>query len=148
MTLLIADAATVAVIVGPLATLLGVVLGALLPRYLDARKEAQARYDAAIAAVTKLQAARWGAGFEIPGDSLKAENEPQRKQAIHELSKEGVREFLQAAAESRAALAALHPYSPDLKKYWDRFEIPGQEWEPLIDLLSERRRKPRSRHSS
>ena len=43
MTLLIADAATVAVVVGPLATLLGVALGALLPRYLDARKEAEAR---------------------------------------------------------------------------------------------------------
>lgn len=148
MTLLIADAATVAVIAGPLATLLGVVLGALLPRVLDARKEAQARYDAAIAAVTKLQAARWGAGFEIPGNLLQAENEGQRKQAIHDLSKEGVREFVQAAAESRAALAALHPYSPDLKRYWDKFEIPGQEWEPLIALLSERRRNPRKRHTS
>lgn len=119
-----------------------------MPRYLDARKEAQARYDAAIAAVTKLQAARWGAGFEIPGNLLKAENEAQRKQAIHDLSKEGVREFVQAAAESRGALAALHPYSPDLKKYWDKFDIPGQEWEPLIDLLSERRKKPQKCHST
>jgi hypothetical protein len=65
---------------------------------------------------------------------------------IHDLSKEGVRQFLQAAAESRAALAALHPYSSDLKEYWDKFEILGHEWEPLIDLLSERRRKPRTRH--
>lgn len=87
-------------------------------------------------------------GTVLRANLLKAESEGQRKQAIHELAKEGVREFVQAAAESRAALAALHPYSPDLKEYWDKFEIPGQEWEPLIALLSERRRKPRTRHIS
>lgn len=40
---------------------------------------------------------------------------------IQELSTDGVKSFLAAAAAARAALAALHAYSPDLQRYWDKF---------------------------
>jgi len=67
---------------------------------------------------------------------------------IQELSTDGVKSFLAAAAAARAALAALHAYSPDLQRYWDKFEIEPAELDGLVDLLYERRMNPLKRHAA
>jgi hypothetical protein len=102
------------------------------------------RYRAAVAA---LQAARHGAGLNIAPNHLQAVDAAAEAQAVQELSTEGVRRFLDAAAAARAALAALHVYSPDLRTYWDKFEVTDAELDPLVKLLFERRRRPLKQHS-
>jgi hypothetical protein len=49
---------------------------------------------------------------------------------------------------ARLALAALHPFSPDLRPYWDRFEVGENDLDRLIDILTTRRQRPRQRHPS
>ena len=42
----------------------------------------------------------------------------------------------------RAALAALYPYSPDLKRYWDRNEpVEESEADAVLTLLAKRRQE-------
>jgi hypothetical protein len=87
-----------------------------------------------------------GRGVDIPRDVLKAPSAADAEQISHAVSVEGVKRFVEAAAEARAALAALHPYSPDLRPHWDRFEVPESDTDELIDLLMQRRRQPTKRH--
>jgi hypothetical protein len=64
------------------------------------------------------------------------------KETIEHLETETLKCFLDAKLAARAALAALHPYSSDLKRFWDKNEAAGQEdFDELISLLAERRRQ-------
>jgi len=127
---------------------LGALVGAVLPKLLDRRTAAQARYDDAITAVSSWWSYRAGVSLGIPPEYLKSPDDAAHAQAEHELSVAAVRRFLDAGATARAALAALHPYSPDLRQYWDRFEIvkTDEELDELLDLLHERRRQPTKKH--
>jgi hypothetical protein len=142
----LADASFLELAVPVVAALGGVTLGAVLPHFFTEHRNAEARYDAAIAAVTRLQSARHGVGLALPADAVKAVNAEEHARIEQELSVEGVRRFLTAAAEARATLAALYPYSPDLREFWDRFEVPDAELDGLVRILSERRRKPTRAH--
>jgi hypothetical protein len=55
--------------------LLGVVIGQLSPEFFRRRAAAEARYDAAIVAVSKAFAARHGMGLNFPADWVKAPDE-------------------------------------------------------------------------
>jgi hypothetical protein len=139
--------AYVALALAPLVAFAGVLAGQLLPEYFSRRRVVRDRYDAAISAVAGLQAARHGAGLDVPVRYLKPIDSKAGKEVIQELSTEGVRSFLVAAAAARAALAALHPYSPDLRPYWNKFEVAESELDPLVGLLYERRKRPLKRHA-
>lgn len=71
--------------------------------------------------------------------------------AIHaatesELSKAAMERFLVASSDARAALAALHPWSPDLQIYWDGTLLREEHFDTVIGLLYERRRSPLKRY--
>ncbi len=83
----------------------------------------------------------------MPAELVKAENPKQLASIEQSLSIENVKKFMAAAAEARAALAELHPFSPDLRSYWSKFEIPDEEMDSLVDLLMKRRRRPTKRHA-
>lgn len=140
--------AWIVLLAAPLIAFLGVIVGQLIPEYFGRRRMIRDRYDAAIRAVAEEQAARQGVGLNIPEEYLKAVDSAAHATLEQELSVEAVRRFLEAAAEARAALAALYPYSPDLEPYWNKFEIPEREMHDLIDLLQERRNDPLTRHSA
>jgi hypothetical protein len=144
----LADASFLELAVPAAAALGGVALGSVLPHLFTQRRNAEARYDAAITAVTGLQAARWAGSVSVPREAVKAADAEEHAKIEQELSVEGVRRFMIAAAEARAALAALYPYSPDLRKYWDRLEVPDSDLDELVRILSERRRKPTQRHEN
>ncbi len=55
--------------------------------------------------------------------------------------------FLVASADARAALAALHPWSPDLQVYWDGTFLGEEHFNLVIELLYERRKSPLKRYS-
>lgn len=99
-------------------------------------------------AVAALQAHRHGAGLNVPANYLKAKDKEAEAELVQELSAEGVRRFLGAAADARAALAALHPWSPDLKPYWDKFEVAEAEMDQLFKTLRERRKRPTKRYEA
>lgn len=63
----------------------------------------------------------------VPAELVKAENPKQLASIEQGLSIENVKKFMAAAAEARAALAEPHPFSPDLRSYWSKFEILGEE---------------------
>jgi hypothetical protein len=128
------------------AGLAGVVIGQLLPEYFARRRAIRDLYDSAIRAVATAQAARHGVSLTIPRGYLKAPTATTHRKAEHELSLQTVRSWLDATAAARTALAALHPYSPDLKRYWDKFELTPAETDEVISLLDKRRRRPRKRH--
>lgn len=67
------------------------------------------------------------------------------KKDQREASKNALTGFLQADADARAALAALHPWSPDLRPYWDRVPIDESDFEQLLRLLHDRRETPTTR---
>ncbi|MET9019213.1 hypothetical protein ABZV93_04435 [Actinopolymorpha sp. NPDC004070] len=132
--------------IAALASLLGVLLGAYLPRRFDQTYTARARYDAAVTAAAKLQAARNGVGLNIPQRFTAASSIEEHETIVQELSTDAVKRFLQAASDARASLAELYPYSPDLKIYWDKFEISPDELDNLIATLTDRRKRPLRRH--
>jgi hypothetical protein len=137
----------VALIAAPLIAFAGVVVGQWLPEYFSRRRVVRDRYDAAIRAVAELQAARHGAGLAIPPAYLKSVDQAAHGKVLQDLSVEAVRRFLDAAAAARASLAALHSYSPDLRPYWNRFEVSEDELDDLVSLLQKRREKPLKHHS-
>jgi hypothetical protein len=147
MRFLIAEASALELLVPALAVLAGVVLGGLLPDLLARRRGAQARYDEAISAVARLQSSRQGITIDVPAGIVKARTPEELASIEQTFSVENVRRFLDAAAEARAALAELHPFSPDLRSYWSKFEIPDSELDGLVDLLMKRRRRPTQRHA-
>lgn len=139
--------AYIVLLAAPLIAFSGVLAGQLLPEYFGRRRVIRDRYDLAISAVTQLQAARHGAGLDVPSHLLKAVDDKAAAEAVQELSTDGVKRYLNAAAASRAALAALHVYSPDLREYWDKFEVAEAELDPLVATLFDRREHPLKQHA-
>lgn len=136
------DSAVLQALITGAAGLGGVAIGALLSRFIELRREASARYERAIQALASQQAFRHGAAVGVPPAMVKAVDSSDHKAIERELSVAAVQRFLEAAAETRAALAALHPWSPDLREYWDRFEVPEADFADLSERLATRRRKP------
>ncbi len=126
--------------------LAGVSLGGYLVHIFTRRRAAEGRYDDAITAVARLQAERHAGNVSVPGEYVKASGDELLK-IERELSVDDVKRFIEARADARAALAALYPYSPDLRRYWDKTEIPEAELDELTDLLMKRRRRPTTVHA-
>jgi len=145
---MLAQTSPTLLLLAPALAFLGAILGALVPKLLERRTAAQARYDAAVTAVTRWWAYRAGVGLHIPRTYLRSPNDSAHATAEHDLSVTAVRRWLDAAATARAALAALYPYSPDLQPYWDRFEIVSTEDEldVLLAVLHDRRTRPTKKH--
>jgi hypothetical protein len=116
-----------------------------VPEWFRRRSLAEARYDAAIAAVATMRSAQHGVGLDFPAEWVRAPTLEEHARDKHELSKQAFTRYLDAAAEARSALAALYPWSPDLRRHWDQPIISEQEFEPLMELLFERRRTPLNR---
>lgn len=133
-------------VVPALTGLVGVSLGGYLVHVFTRRRSAEARYDAAITAVARLQSERHGGGVSVSPQLVKARDDEELWKIEQQLSVEDVRRFTEARAEARAALAALHAYSPDLRRYWDKLEITPDELDELTELLMQRRRKPTKVH--
>ena len=129
-----------------LTALLGFVVGQLVPEFLKRRAAGRARYDAAISAVTRAHAARFGVGLGIPRAWLKSPDAATHAATESELSKAAMERFLVASAEATAALAALHPWSPDLQVYWDGTLLREEHFDALISILYERRKSPLKRY--
>lgn len=129
-------------------TLLGVVVGLLGPEWFRRRATAEARYDAAISAVSKAYGARHGVGLQFPPEWVRAPDDAAYEATAHELSKAGLARYLDASAEARSALASLYPWSPDLRDHWDRPVFKEDAFDPLITTLTERRKSPFARHSA
>ena len=124
----------------------GVSLGGYLVHIFTRRRAAEGRYDDAITAVARLQAERHAGNVSVKGEYVKASGDELLK-IERELSVDGVKRFIEARADARAALAALYPYSPDLRRYWDKTEISETELDELTDLLMKRRRRPTMIHA-
>lgn len=120
-------------------------MGQFVPEWFRRRSVAEARYDAAIAAVASMRSAHHGVGLDFPADLVKAPTPAEHARDKHELSKQAFTRYLDAAADARSALAALYPWSPDLRRYWDQPFIDEQQFEPLMDRLFERRHMPLAR---
>jgi hypothetical protein len=100
-------------------------------------------YDAAIAAVAALEAARWGHGLHGESVTTLPVLTPEEKEVLmKELDTEATRRLVAAKDAARIALAALHPYAPDLKRYWDKNEpVHENESDAVLTLLAKRRRE-------
>ena len=129
-------------------TLLGVIVGLLGPEWFRRRAAAEARYDAAVIAVSRAFAARHGVGLDFPPEWVRAPDDASYKATAHELSSAGLARYLDASAEARSTLASLYPWSPDLREYWDRSVLGDDTFDPLIATLIERRKAPFTRHSA
>lgn len=124
----------------------GVLTAQTAPEFFRRRSDAVARYDRAIAAVARAKSLHHGGiDLQFPAEWVAAPTELEYKQARHEISKEGLKRWLEAEVEARAALAALFPWSPDLRPYWDQAFIKEEQFEELMVLLIERRSMPRTR---
>jgi hypothetical protein len=128
--------------------LLGVVVGQLGPEVFRRRAIAEARYDEAIVAVGKAFAAKQGVGLDFPPEWVRAPDDAAYAATRHELSKKAMARFLDAQAEARAALAALYPWSPDLRSYWERPFLGDDDFDALTATLTERRKVPFTRHEA
>lgn len=130
-----------------LGALVGVLVGQLGPEVLRRRAIAEARYDDAISGIGRLIAARQGVGIRIPEEWARSPDETSHEQLEHELSSAALKRYFEASAAARAALAELHPWSPDLRPYWDGPVISEDDFEDLVSLLVQRRKKPFTRYS-
>jgi hypothetical protein len=132
----------------PALGLIGVIVGRLLPEYFARRRRVAALYDGAIAALARAEADRHGAALNVPRALTGATTQDAHEEIVQQLSTDGTRRFLESAADARAALATLHPYSPDLKAYWDRFDVTSDEFDALVALLARRKAKPLKRYAT
>jgi hypothetical protein len=121
---------------------LGFVAGQLVPEFLGRRAMARSRYDTAIAAVSKAASARHGVGVRGPAEYLRATDLASHAAVEADLSKAGVERFVTMDAEARGALAALYPWSPDLRDYWDRPYLDEKAFDELVGVLVKRRKSP------
>ncbi len=92
-----------------------------------------------------MRSAQHGVMLDFPAEWVRAPTPHDHARDKHELSKQALTRYFDAAAEARAALAALYPWSPDLRRHWDQPIIDESEFEPLMELLFERRRAPLAR---
>lgn len=125
-----------------LTALLGFVVGQLVPEFLKRRAAGRERYDVAITAVSRAHAARFGVGLGIPMEWLKSPDAATHAATESGLSKAAMERYLVASSEARAALAALHPWSPDLQEYWDGTLLREEHFDTVICILYERRKSP------
>ncbi|MDX6589387.1 MAG: hypothetical protein QOI84_661 [Solirubrobacterales bacterium] len=131
-----------------LTALLGFMVGQLVPEFLKRRAAGRERYDAAITAVSRAHAARFGVGLGIPMEWLKSPDAATHAATESELSKAAMERYLVASAEARSALAALHPWSPDLQVYWDGTLLREEHFDNVIAILYGRRRSPLKRYGN
>ena len=122
-----------------LGTLAGVTVGWCGPTYVtqrgaDKRREKNEAtqtvaqlYDDAIAAVAEVEASRMGSGFAHIQDTFPAITGAKKDEMVELLEAGTLKRFLDAKMAARAALAALHPYSTDLKRFSDKSEAASQE---------------------
>ncbi len=95
-----------------------------------------------MAAVASVEAARWGANLNIKAGTFPALSSAQLAKVIEDQEVDVLRKFESAKLSARGALAVLHPYSPDLKRFWDKNEAPLEsEFNELMTLLADRREK-------
>ena len=143
-------ASTFSVLAPAILALLGALAVTLIAPVVQTYLQARARYDTAIAAVARQQASKQGrVALQLDPDLLRATDPSQVATVEHELSTEGYRVYLEAATDARVALAALHPWSPDLRKFWDK---PGvlefEDTEQITAILVDRRKRPNKRYES
>lgn len=129
-----------------LTAFLGFIVGQLVPEFLNRMAMGRARYDAALDSVTKAYAARHGIALGFPKKWVKSPNDAKHAETESELSKDAVVRFLDASAEARSALAALHPWSPDLRIYWDKPFMDDDDFPNLVNILADRRKSPLKRY--
>lgn len=128
--------------------LLGVVIGAavtyLLGRQSRRREMVDVLFDSAIAKVAILQASRL-----YPTDiASRTLPENDRESLALEMERDGHRLFVARASKCREALAALHPYCPGLRPYWEKFEIEPREVDDVIRMLQDCQRRRGLRKAS
>jgi hypothetical protein len=131
-----------------LTAFLGFLIGQLVPEFFNRREIGRARYDAALTAATNAYAARHGVGLSIPKEWLKSPDDATHAATESELSKAAIVRFLDTSAEARSALAALYPWSPDLRIYWDRPFMEGDDFAKVVSILAERRKSPLKRYGA
>jgi hypothetical protein len=127
------------------ATLLGVVVGQWLPELFARSRVPRALYEAAITAVCEFHAVR-GGETKIDPNEFPVLSGEELEEFRKDLTRDGVRRHIATAGAARAALAALHPYSSDLKPQWDQFAVPDDELDELISKLRKRSKRPRKRY--
>jgi hypothetical protein len=107
----------------------------------EAQLDVAKLYSDAMAAVAAVQAARWGPGMKVQPGTFPNLSDSEMAEAIAELERGFLKEFLIAKKEARMALAALYAQDPDLKAYWDKNEVAGEEeFGGLMTRLAESRR--------
>lgn len=146
----LAPATTVWTTLAPaLVALGGVLIGLIASPLFQYYARGLGRYDDAIAAVARQEALRHGRiALHLDGEMVRAVRPDDLAITEHELSTDGVRAYLEAASEARAALAQLYPWSPDLRKYWGQPKVLSfEECEEVLGILATRRRRPWKRHT-
>lgn len=132
------------VVLPVVAALAGGLIAQSLPEFFARKRVGRERYDAAIAAVTRAMSARHGVGMTFPPEWTHAEGDEVRADR-RDASKTTLVTYLSADSDARAKLAALHPWSPDLRQYWDRAALDETTFDTLLSLLHERRGRPKDR---
>ncbi|MBA3809204.1 MAG: hypothetical protein H0X28_12570 [Solirubrobacterales bacterium] len=134
-------------ILAPVSALAGVVIGQALPEVFTRRRLARKLYKDALTAVCVLQAALWNGQTNIDSEAYPILSESDLQSFRQELARESIKAVVAARAAARASLAALYPYSPDLRTQWDSAAIVADEdFDALIRTLVERSRKPTEKH--
>jgi hypothetical protein len=128
-----------AVLVGGLLAMAGVIMGAFLDHWLgfrrDIRQGRRNRIDSAITAVAQLQAARHTA-TATSTEKIPFLTDEESGILGSEFRLDGTRTFVRAANECRAALAAVADLCPAVSTYIDRFEVAEDDAPEVIKLLS------------
>lgn len=136
-------------VISAASALLGVVLGQALPELFARRRLARKLYEDALTAICLLQAALWNGQTNIEKDAYPILSKNDLDQFRQELARESIKQVVAARASARAALAALYPYSPDLRSQWDsQLIVADGEFDRLINILVERSKRPTKRHGA
>ncbi|MGH2852661.1 MAG: hypothetical protein ACRDLF_00495 [Solirubrobacteraceae bacterium] len=139
----------VVAVISAASALIGVVLGQALPEMFARRRLARKLYEDALTAICLFQAALWNGQTNIEADAYPVLSPNDLDKFRQELARESIKQVMAARASARAALAALYPYSPDLRSQWDSAPIVADgDFDKLINILVERSKKPTKRHSA
>lgn len=121
--------------------LVNLAAGAILTYLFAVRRSRREQIDRlfgeAMAGVVELQASRH-IGSGIPPDLLQGTSD-QHEQLRLEVTAQAIKSFIEAARETRAQLAAVYPYCPEVRPYFEKFEVSPHEVDELLRILREAR---------
>lgn len=123
-----------------ISTLLAVFLAYLYGLRRSRRERIEQLFTDAFSSVAAQQAARH-VPQQIASEIAPDLDESDLTSVKRQLQRNAIDRFVESTLETRAALGAVYPYAPEVRPYWEKFEVAPEELDEVLTILTDGMRK-------